>query len=260
MSRQLPLRQRVRTGLITVSFLLFPLTMYYFSPYVIIDGAMNGIVSGSFVVFGLMFVASLFLGRLWCGWACPAAGLQEFLVPVNNRPVRGKWAGRVKWLIWTPWVLVIGAMTVSAGGLRQVDFFHMTTSGVSVAEPSGYIIFYVVIGLFVVLSLTVGRRAGCHTICWMAPFMILGRKVRNGLGLPGLGLVGNAHACVDCRKCSTNCPMSLDVHGMVNSGRMEHPECILCGTCADNCSKGAIRFTFQTPKRQVIELESIQTR
>ncbi|MCB0129302.1 MAG: 4Fe-4S binding protein [Caldilineaceae bacterium] len=251
MLRQLPLRQRIRTALITISFLLFPLTIYYFSPYVIIDGAMAGIVSGSAIVFGVMFLTSLFFGRLWCGWACPAGGLQEVLVPVNGRPVQARWADRIKWFIWVPWMLVIVAMFIQAGGPQRVDFFHMTTNGISMAEPSNYPIFYVVIGLFVVLSLTVGRRAGCHTICWMAPFMILARKTRNALGLPALGLVGDAHACVDCRKCTTHCPMSLDVHGSVNNGRMEDPECILCGTCVDNCSKHAIRFTFQTPGQQV---------
>ena len=56
---------------------------------------------------------------------------------------------------------------------------------------------------------------------------------------------------MDCRKCITHYPMSVDVHGVVTNGRMEHPECILCGTCVDNCSKYAIRFTFQTPGQQV---------
>lgn len=247
MPRQLPMRQRIRTALLTVSFVLFPLTIYYFSPYVIIDGAMQNIIAGSFVVFALMFLASIFFGRLWCGWVCPAGGLQEFLVPANSRPVRGRWPDRIKWFIWAPWILVIVAVTLSAGGFKQVDVLHMTTNGISVAEPSAYIVYYVVIGLFVVLSLTVGRRAGCHTICWMAPFMILGRKVRNVTGLPALELTGNAHACVDCRKCTTNCPMSLDVNALVKSGSMEHPECILCGTCVDNCSKGAIQYAFRTP-------------
>lgn len=108
--------------------------------------------------FGAMFVVSLFFGRLWCGWACPAGGLQEFLTPVNNRPVLSHWPDRVKWLIWAPWVLVIAAMFVSAGGIRGVDFFHLTTHGISVGEPGAYIVFYVVIGLFVILSLTVGSR------------------------------------------------------------------------------------------------------
>lgn len=77
MVKQPPLRQRIRRGVILVSFIIFPIIMNYFSPYVIIDGASQGIVNGSFVVFGLMFLSALFLGRAWCGWGCPAGGLQE---------------------------------------------------------------------------------------------------------------------------------------------------------------------------------------
>jgi ferredoxin-type protein NapH len=39
--------------------------------------------------------------------------------------------------------------------------------------------------------------------------------------------------------------MSLPVGRMVQSGRMEDRECILCGTCADNCPQNAIRFSFR---------------
>ncbi len=38
--------------------------------------------------------------------------------------------------------------------------------------------------------------------------------------------------------------MSLDVNGMVKLGAMEHTECILCGTCVDNCPNHAIEFSF----------------
>ena len=76
MIHQLP-RQRFRKALVILAFLSFPITMNYLSPYVIIDGAMNGIVNGSLVMFGLMFISSLFLGRLWCGWVCPAAGCRK---------------------------------------------------------------------------------------------------------------------------------------------------------------------------------------
>ena len=57
MPRQAPLRQRIRKGVILTTFLLFPIIMNYFSPYVIIDGASQGIVNGSFIVFGLMFLS-----------------------------------------------------------------------------------------------------------------------------------------------------------------------------------------------------------
>jgi ferredoxin len=42
--------------------------------------------------------------------------------------------------------------------------------------------------------------------------------------------------------------MSLDVNGMVQKEAMEHTECILCGTCVDNCPAKAIRFRFAAGK------------
>jgi polyferredoxin len=105
-------------------------------------------------------------------------------------------------------------------------------------------IYYIIAGLFLVLAVAFGRRAGCHTICWMAPFMILGRKVRNLARWPALRLKAEPAKCSDCLTCSRECPMSLDVHQMVQRADMEDGECILCGTCVDGCTKKAIRFSF----------------
>ena len=57
-------RQRVRKALLILSFLSFPIIMNYLSPYVIIDGASQGILNASPVVFGVMFLAALLFGRL----------------------------------------------------------------------------------------------------------------------------------------------------------------------------------------------------
>ena len=246
--RQQPTRQRVRKGLIIGLFLFFPIIMNYFSPYVIIDGASQGIINGSFIVFGVLFVSSLFVGRLWCGWACPAGGLQEMTTAANNGPFKTGKRDWIKWFIWVPWIATIAAAAISAGGYRRVDFFHLTESGVSVTEPMQYITYLTVVGLFFGLALLAGRRAGCHTICWMAPFMIIGRKLRNLVAWPSLRLVATPAACKECLKCTSNCPMSLDVHGMVQGERMEHNECILCGTCVDNCAQDAIRYAFSAGK------------
>jgi polyferredoxin len=247
-------RQRTRKALLILSFLLFPITMNYLSPYVIIDGASQGIVNGSLVVFGLLFLSSLVLGRLWCGWACPAGGMAEMCFPVNDRPVNLKKADWIKWAIWVPWVGIILASSVMAGGYKTVDLLLHTQNGISVAgSPDrpilfAYIIYYVVVGLFVGLSMLAGRRAGCHSICWMAPFMILGRKLRSTAAWPSLRLQADPARCSDCKTCTTNCPMSLDVNGMVHTGRMEHSECILCGSCVDNCARQAIVYSFSSGK------------
>ena len=43
-------------GIILFPFFLFPATFYYLSPVLIVQAASQGIVNGSFMVFGLLFV------------------------------------------------------------------------------------------------------------------------------------------------------------------------------------------------------------
>jgi ferredoxin-type protein NapH len=246
------MRQRVRKAMIITTFLFFPIIMNYFSPYVIIDGASQGIINGSLMVFGLMFLSSLFVGRLWCGWVCPAGGLGEICFTITDRPVNGRKIDWIKWAIWVPWLLIIAWAAYSAGGYHSVDFLLDTVGGVSVAGDANrpiiaaYVFYYLVVGIFMALSVFVGRRAGCHSICWMAPFMILGRKLRNLPAWPSLRLQANPSLCSDCKTCTTNCPMSLDVNGMVHLRSMENDECILCGSCVDGCTKKAITYSFSS--------------
>jgi polyferredoxin len=234
--------------LIIFSFLLFPVIMNYLSPYVIIDAASQGIINGSFVSFALMFLSALFVGRLWCGWACPGGGLQEICFAITDKPAQRGRLDWIKWFIWVPWLAIIAVLAISAGGYRRVNLLHLTESGISVTQPFSYITYYMVIGIFVVLSLLAGRRAGCHYICWMAPFMILGRKIRNVLAWPALRLRTETDRCTNCKKCTANCPMSLDVNSMVQKRAMENSECILCGTCVDVCPKDVIHYSFSAGK------------
>ena len=78
--------------------------------------------------------------------------------------------------------------------------------------------------------------------------MILGRKIRNLFRWPALRLKAEPDQCTNCKKCTANCPMSLDVNGMVQRGAMEQSECALCGTCVDVCPKDVIRFSFSAGK------------
>ena len=239
-------RQQIRKTLLLISFLLFPITIWYFSPYLIIMGASQGIVTGSFIVFSILLIGSLFLGRGFCGWICPAAGLQEACTLIQTKPVRrGNW---IKYLIWIPWISFIGLVILQAGGLKTIDPFYQTEYGISMTRPASYIIFYTVIGLISFLALTVGKRSACHQICWMAPFMIIGAKIRNMGRWPALHLKAESGDCNHCKKCTHGCPMSLDVEQMVRKAAMENTECILCGNCIDTCPRGAIRYAWKAQK------------
>jgi ferredoxin-type protein NapH len=244
------MRQNVRRALLLVSFLLFPVTFYYLSPCLIIMGAGERTAFGSMVVFSVMTLTAIVLGRLFCGWVCPAGGLGEALFAVQNRKAnnRRKWT---RWLVWVPWITIVTLVTLRAGRIIRVDPLYQTDHGISLTTAGGmrpYLIFYAVLALIFVLSLTAGRRGFCHHACWMAPFMMIGRGVRNILRLPAIQLRTNTPACVGCRTCAAACPMSLEVDAMVLSQRMENSECILCGTCVDACPHNVIHYDFGRPR------------
>jgi len=238
-------RQRVRKTIIIGTFLLFPIVIFYFSPYIIIMGALEGVVAASFIMFSLQFILSLFVGRALCGYVCPVGGLQECLMLVSDKKVKGGKLNLVKYLIWAPWIVAIVVLFVLAGGVKDVNFFFFISNGVSLCEPYSYIIYYGILLLVVALNLALGKRAFCHGICWMAPFMIIGTRVSDWLRIPKLHLKTDRDNCSGCKLCSQKCPMSLGVKEMVESGNIKNSECILCGECVDACPKKAISYSFR---------------
>ncbi len=236
-------RQKIRLGIILFSFFIFPAIFYYLSPYLIIEAMTKGIVNGSFIVFLLLFAGSLVLGRGFCGWLCPAAGCQEAIFRVRNKRVtKGNY---IKWIIWIPWISSITILAFRAGGYKKIDFFYQTTYGLSIGDFHSLITYFFVLLLIVIPAFVIGRRSFCHHLCWMAPFMILGRSLRNVAQWPSLQLKADPRSCKHCHTCAEGCPMSLPVEAMVQKNNMENLECILCGTCIDNCKQEAIRYSFE---------------
>lgn len=237
-------RQKVRAGVLLISFFLLPVTLYYLSPVLIIEGASKGIVVGSFLLFGSLFTASSVLGRLFCGWICPAAGLQEACFRANDRTVRGGRYDLIKYIIWVPWVSVIVFFFIKAGGFHSISPFYATENGISVSDNIGYIIFYAVVGIITIMAFLWGRRAFCHYLCWISPFMVVGGRLGRILRVPSVKLKADKKECTDCKQCTKDCPMSLPVDKMVQDDNLDHDECILCGSCSDVCRKNVITYGF----------------
>ena len=236
-------KQSTRKAILLVSLLLFPLSLNYFSPYLIVNGAFEGVLAGSALMFLSFLIFSTILGRFFCGYLCPAGGIQEVCTSINAKPTRPglNW---IKWGIWLPWFAAIMAGFVSAGGIKSIDPLYMTESGISVAEPRAYFIYLPVVFLVLILALTVGKRAFCHAGCWMAPFMIIGSELGERLNLPRLGLRKENEDCIACGACTKACPMSLDVQKMVETNKLYNRECILCSSCEGSCPKKVLLVHF----------------
>ena len=236
-------RQKVRKGIILFSFFIFPAIFYYVSPVLIIQASIKGIINGSFILFLLMFISALVLGRAYCGWVCPGAGCQEAIFLTREKKVtKGDY---FKWVIWVPWISAILILAIKNGGYQKIDFFYQTKFGLSIGNVYALIAYLIVLLLLIVLPAYIfGKRAFCHHLCWMAPFMIIGRKIRNWFGWASLQLKAESEKCNHCHTCTQNCPMSLPVEDMVNQDKMENAECILCGTCIDGCEFDVIKYAF----------------
>jgi polyferredoxin len=140
----------------------------------------------------------------------------------------------------------IAFLAIRRGGYEEIGFLYQTTYGFSVSDVQSLIVYLIVLLVLIVLpAYAVGKRSFCHHICWMAPFMILGRKVRNGAEWPSLRLKAASEGCTHCHTCTEDCPMSLPVEMMVEQKKMENAECILCGSCVDGCPSTIIKYSFE---------------
>jgi len=239
-------RQKIRKLLLLISLLLFPITMWYFSPAIIMNGFLNHILNGSFFVFMLMLILSMVLGRVFCGYLCPSGGLQECTSCINDKPAKQSKRRYIKFVIWIIWILILIAMFICGKGETKADIFFMTEKGISIHEITDYIVYYSVILLLFLPPLIHGRRATCHYLCWMAPFMMIGEKIGQFLHIPQLHINADESKCISCKKCNMACPMGLEVESFVKEkGEIKCADCIQCGACADTCPNRVLNYSMK---------------
>lgn len=244
-------RQNIRKLVLIIALLLFPVTIWYMSPYLIIQGALEGIVTGSFIVFICMLFGSIFLGRTFCSWLCPMSGMQECLFSVNDKTPKQGWKNYIKYVIWFVWVVSVIICFIFRKKEITVDFFYMTDHGISITGIYNYVIYYGIIFLVLIPAVIFGKRIFCHYFCWMAPFMVLGTKIRRGLHLPGLHIkVKHPNECISCGKCNKECPMGINVSEAVYKGKIKSAECIQCGVCIDSCPKKVLSYGMSEGKNK----------
>ncbi len=242
---------KVRTVLTLVSLMLFPVILNFLSPVVPVFGAMDGVITGSLMLFAAMFLTGMFFGRAWCGWVCPMSALGDLCAKANGKTVSVKKLRTVRYIIFAVWAVVLVTGFILAGGVKKADFLFFTESGVSVDMPLKYIMYYIVLAVFIVTNLLVGRRGACHSFCWMTLFLAGGYAVGKLLKLPQLRIRADADSCTGCEKCTRACPMSLPVSTALKKGSIEASDCILCGECVKSCAKGVLRFGIRTAAKNI---------
>jgi polyferredoxin len=225
--------------------LLLPVTLNYFSPYLIIDGLINKVASGAFFIWLTMFITSLFFGRAFCAYVCPYGGLQMTTDLVLQKPLKQiPWLRKVRYVLSFIWFATILAAFIGNISSMKTDIFYLTESFVSVDNIQKLIFYYVIVILLSLMPIFLGKRATCHYLCPMSILNIAGTKIKNAINMPSLRLQADSSKCVCCKQCTKACPMSLKVHDMVKKENMHNNDCILCGECCKACNTAAITRVY----------------
>lgn len=237
-------RQRVRRKILFFSFLLFPITLNYFSPYLMTQGTAEGVAVASLFVWSAVFATSLLAGRGFCGWGCPFHGLQQAWEKAADKPlVRVRFLPAVKYVLWGAWVLGVASVAVAVGGWHRVDLLYMTPTGISVDNVGSLGTYFALVAVSLAPA-ALGRRGFCHYFCPFGVWMIVGTKLSEALRLPRLRLRADAQACNACGRCDRSCPMSVPISKLARTGTPDATDCILCATCVDECPRHALRLGF----------------
>ncbi|MCX7817035.1 MAG: 4Fe-4S binding protein [Syntrophales bacterium] len=213
----------------------------------------------------VILLASVFLGRFFCGWICPLGTISDFVGFFS-----GRWARKTLNLCWLKYTLLVFLIVTSLFSLQFIGFFDPLALLVRTLTISVYPLFGNIVDIlmnFPLMSEFLGpvRETLREKITLQPPFFKQGFLMGVIFGgiltlnfvrtrfwcryvcplgaffgfislLSPLKLVQDEN-CNGCGLCKKGCP-----------GRMDKTECYICGSCLKLCPERAIRFCYRWEK------------
>jgi cytochrome c oxidase accessory protein FixG len=197
------------------------LRLHFFGSSLAMD-EMFLVLAATLLLTGAFLLATLVLGRAWCGWSCPQTVLGELTAGLDRWRRRGGPRGALALALLLLGAALLGADLVwyfvepraFLAGLWRGDLHP-----VAVGSWAG-------LSLVLFLDLAFLRARFCATVCPYA-------KVQGVLFDRSTLVVGydasRASDCVECGACVRVCPTGIDIrHGL-------QVQCIACAACIDAC-------------------------
>ncbi|MCY6960184.1 4Fe-4S binding protein [Clostridium brassicae] len=191
------------------------------------------ITPSSFILLIAVIILTFVLGRAFCGYICPLGSIQSLITKLGKKLnikqiTLNRFFDRIlryaKYLV----LFVVLFTTYKAGELilRPYDpwatFMHLT-SGPEVFEEF-------LIGLIILIAIFISslfiERAWCRYFCPLGAALSLTSPLRI------FKIKKNNSTCINCKSCTHNCPMGLEIHSKVSPSSIE---CISCGECMTSC-------------------------
>lgn len=178
-----------------------------------------------------VMIATVTLGRVWCGLFCPEGALSEFA----SRFGRGKPVPR--WLKWPGWPFVAFVLTTVYGQLVSVYEYPQA----ALLVLGGSTVAAVVVGLLYGRD----RRIWCRYLCPASGVFAVLAKIA-----PLHYRVDRAAWGASALEERVNCAPLVDIRRMQSAS-----ECHACGRCAGQ--RGAVELAARVPGAEIVNPENI---
>ncbi|WAM31228.1 4Fe-4S binding protein [Caldicellulosiruptor naganoensis] len=193
-------------------------------PTVIITGLFYPLIGlFAFVCMAGAVILSFYKGRYWCYKFCPrGAFLDEFISKLSfQRSVPQILKSVFSKAFWVVFFILMMAMNLIRSGGDIYKF------------GKGIVL---LLWLTTLLAIIGGILSKPRTWCIVCPMGTISGLV----GKNKKSLKIDVNRCVECKLCSKNCPMEIEVCSLKESEKVKSINCIRCETCANVCPKNAI--------------------
>ncbi|OHW63340.1 putative electron transport protein YccM [Andreesenia angusta] len=197
----------------------------------------------------MVVLATVFLGRFFCGWMCAFGALQDWIFELAGMFRKRKTkvpAGvdaalkKLKYAVLLLAVIFIWTIEMSpALGYNPIDAFGVISSDPGIESLKLLFESFLpgtVIMIIILLTSAFIERFFCRYLCPTGAIFALGSRLRM------IFIRKNREECSSssCKLCTNNCSMGIDMskHDEIHSG-----ECIDCLKCIDACRKSNTRLT-----------------
>lgn len=198
-----------------------------------------------FFVIGFLFLFGAIIGRATCGWICPFGMLQDLLNKIPSPKFIGQsFLKYGKYIILIVFVFLLPAVWLDAYGGGEPTFckYICPAGTIEAGVPLAFLkvglrsqlgklfAWKVILSIIFIILAILFRRPFCRWVCPLGAILAPFNKVSL------LRLELDNDACIECGKCSSVCPINLDVPREIDG-----LECIRCLDCVKACPLSIIK-------------------
>lgn len=198
--------------------------------------------SAVLVLWLIVTILALFLGRAYCSHICPVTGLFNFISYLkNNRNILSfeypKIMGKIILFFWFAAPLYVI--------LRNVGNYTGFLPNEAIYSELAINLYYILFAISGILSNTYGKISVLHYTCPFASFMISAGRLGRKIGIPAFAFSYDKKLCKKCGACTKKCMNNRDIPKMLQSESINFEECVQCRYCSEKCKHGAIKYGWR---------------